>query len=116
MAKILIIDDDEDVTTLFSFRLNKDGHVCDVAPSAQEALEKASGGGFDLIIVDRLLPDKTGEEVAAHLKEDVKTQRTPIIMVSGAEMTEKNADIDLFLLKPFEWNVLQEGIKKLLKK
>ncbi len=109
-AKILFVDDDVDITTLFSFRFKKEGYDCTIVSLGQEALDKANSEAFDVIILDRRLPDLSGEQVAKQLKSNEKTKAIPIILISGAEEGNEGEIVDHFLMKPFEWSALKEII------
>lgn len=113
-AKILFVDDDEDIVTLFEFRFKKEGYECVIVSLGKEAIEKAKSDKFDVIILDRRLPDISGEEVAKQLKADDKTKDTPIILVSGVTQGDESELADYFLMKPFEWNDLNSLINSIV--
>ena len=58
--RILIIEDDIEAASYLIKGLKEAGHVCDHAADGDEGYQKASDGGFDILIVDRMLPKRDG--------------------------------------------------------
>ncbi|MCH9608726.1 MAG: Sensory transduction protein regX3 [Chlamydiales bacterium] len=112
--QILIIDDDEDITELLAFRLTKEGYTVTCTGSGKGAIEESKNGAFDLFILDRLLPDMRGEEIAKTLKSAEKTKEAPILFISGIAEGGEEEFSDHFLLKPYEWKDLIYAIGKLI--
>ena len=101
MARILIIEDDTDINNAAAEYLRRRGCACDQAFSGTEGLRLWREGGFDLLLVDLMLPGLSGDE----LVEEV-SGRTPIIVVSArTELSGKVALLtsgaDDYLTKPY---------------
>lgn len=118
MKQILIIEDDRDIAELERDYLQLNGYKVEIVHDGLEGLKKALSGGYDVVVVDLMLPHKNGYEI---IKELRKTQEIPIIVVSA-----KNEDIDKirgldfgaddYLTKPFSPAELTARIKAHIKR
>jgi two-component system alkaline phosphatase synthesis response regulator PhoP len=118
-ASILVVDDDPEIVTMLSTRLGKRGYQVTTAADGQKALELAKAQKFDVVLLDVMMPGKSGWEVARALKQDPETQDTKIVMVSaiGEKTNEITAPIygaDAHVDKPFEFEHLERVIARLL--
>lgn len=93
--KILIIDDDPDVVLFLSTVLQDHGYDTLNAPNGQEGLEKAKAELPDLILLDLMMPQKSGIALLSDLKEDDSLKMTPVIMVTGVS-GETGIDFESF--------------------
>lgn len=83
MAKILIVDDDEALTTVFSTALKADGYEVVTAVDGKSGLEKAKTEKPTLILLDQVLPDIQGNEVLQTLKQEAETKDIPVAILSN---------------------------------
>jgi len=83
MAKILLVDDDESLLAVFTTALQKDGFETVTAPDGKTGIEKASSEKPDLVLLDQVLPDISGNEVLTKLKSDEATKNIPVIILSN---------------------------------
>ncbi len=83
MAKILIVDDDEALTTVFATALKADGHEIVTAVDGRSGLDKAKSEKPNIILLDQVLPDIQGNEVLQTLKQEAETQNIPVAMLSN---------------------------------
>lgn len=118
-ASILVVDDDPEIVTMLGTRLTKRGYKISTASDGNQALELAKRELPDLVLLDVMMPGKSGWEVARALKQDPVTQRVKIVMVSaiGEKTNELTAPIygaDAHVDKPFEFAQLESVIAKLL--
>ena len=118
-ASILVVDDDPEIVTMLSTRLGKRGYQVTTAPDGAAAIELAKKQKFDVILIDVMMPGKSGWEVARTLKQDPATQDAKIVMVSaiGEKTNEITAPIygaDAHVDKPFEFEQLEKVIARLL--
>jgi CheY-like chemotaxis protein len=103
---ILIVDDEPDILSLARMILKGEGyHVID-APDGETALQEADAKIPDLILLDIVLPGKTGFEVCKTLKSNVKTRHIPVVTFSvlGRDVDRKlagEAGADGYFTKPF---------------
>ena len=104
---------------MLSMRLGKRGYQVTTAADGNKALELAKAQKFDIVLLDVMMPGKSGWEVARALKQDPATQDTKIVMVSaiGEKTNEITAPIygaDAHVDKPFEFETLERVIARLL--
>jgi DNA-binding response OmpR family regulator len=83
--KILIIEDDKFLLKLYSDKLRRAGFEVFEALTGEEGLNKISTENPDLIILDLILPRKSGFEILSELKIDSKTKDIPIIILTNLE-------------------------------
>ena len=118
-ASILVVDDDPEIVAMLSMRLGKRGYQVTTASDGNKAIEMAKGQRFDVVLLDVMMPGKSGWEVARALKQDPQTQDVKIVMVSaiGEKTNEITAPIygaDAHVDKPFEFEHLERVIARLL--
>lgn len=117
--KILVVDDDPDMISLFRLLLINQGYKVIAARNGIDALALAHEEKPDLIILDIMLPVKDGFEVARDLHRSPETASIPILMVTArtsvADKTKGyESGADIFLTKPVQQMDLQANIKVLL--
>ncbi len=105
MAKILIVDDDVDALKLVGLMLERQGHQIIAANNGAQALEKAANQSPDLVILDVMMPDMDGYQVARRLRQNPATQHLPILMFTAkSSVADKiagfQAGVDEYLTKP----------------
>ncbi len=108
MNTILIIEDDTNINNLIAETLDKAGFSCVQAFSGTEGLLHAQNSKFSLIVMDLMLPGKTGEELLPKLKS---LNETPIIILSAKDSLDSkidllNAGAEDYITKPFELDEL----------
>lgn len=118
-ASILVVDDDPEIVTMLTTRLTKRGYTVSTASDGTKALELARRERPDVVLLDVMMPGKSGWEVARALKQDPVTQACKIVMVSaiGEKTNEITAPIygaDAHVDKPFEFETLERVIADLL--
>jgi DNA-binding response OmpR family regulator len=116
-ATILIIDDDIISQNMLISTLTKAGYSVIVASNGDLGIKAASRQLPGLIILDIMMPGKDGIEVASLLKSNPKTEKIPIIFLSGliTERGKKNKskdDATSYLSKPFNEGELLNEVKK----
>jgi class 3 adenylate cyclase/CheY-like chemotaxis protein len=84
-GRLLLADDDPINRELLGRRLEKLGYQVTECVNGREALELASTGGFDLVLLDLLMPELDGAQVLARMKADPKLQHVPVIMISALD-------------------------------
>lgn len=118
-TSILVVDDDPEIVTMLDTRLSKRGYKVTTAPDGNKALELARKEQPDLILLDVMMPGKSGWEVAKALKSDPATEAIKIVMVTAIgermnAMTSPIAGADAHIDKPFEFERLEKVIKDLV--
>lgn len=86
--KVLIIDDDEDLVTVFSAALQNSGYEIASAFTAQDGLSKAKSDKPNVILLDQVLPDMAGNDVLKTLKQQDETKNIPVILLSNFSQEE----------------------------
>ena len=117
-AHILVVDDDEGIRSLVKQYLNENNFLVTSANSAEDAKEKVSIIKFDLIILDIMMPGKSGLEFTIENKEKINT---PIILLTARGEAEERVEglevgADDYLAKPFEPKELLLRIQNILNK
>jgi len=117
--KILIIDDDLDTLRLVGLMLKRQGYQIMEASNGQQALEKSLEDKPNLILLDVMMPDMDGYEVARRLRKNPKTVDIPILMFTAkTQLDDKIAGfevgVDDYLTKPTHPSELQSHVKALL--
>ena len=118
VAHILVVDDDDGIRSLVQQYLTKHNFLVTTASNAEEALEKTSLIKFDLIVLDIMMPGKSGLELT---KENKKKINTPIILLTAkGEANERveglESGADDYLAKPFEPRELILRIENIIHK
>src|ERR1051325_6324663 len=120
-ARILVVDDDPEIVLMLSTRLGKRGYQVATAEDGNKAIELTEREKPDVVLLDVMMPGKSGWEVARALKHDPVTQSVKIVMVSaiGEKTNELTAPIygaDAHVDKPFEFEKLEKVIAGLISK
>jgi signal transduction histidine kinase/CheY-like chemotaxis protein/uncharacterized protein YigA (DUF484 family) len=115
-ASILIVDDDDSIRSLLHQELSEAGYIIDEAANGKEALTMVRKKRPDLIILDIMMPEMNGFDVAAVLKNDPQTMDIPIIVLSIVQDKTRGfrIGVDRYLTKPIDTGVLFSEIGSLL--
>jgi two-component system phosphate regulon response regulator PhoB len=119
--RILIIEDETDLADLLGYNLRKAGYRADVANDGDAGLKKATDERPDLVILDVMMPQLSGLQVARLLRTDPKTSSIPILMLTAkAEESDQVAGLqvgaDDYVTKPFSMKVLLARVEALLRR
>ena len=117
-AHILIVDDDDGIRELVKQYLDQNNYLVSTANSAEDALEKVKIIKFDLIVLDIMMPGKSGLEFTSENKKRIDT---PIILLTAkGEASERVEGLEIgaddYLPKPFEPKELVLRIDNILAK
>ena len=118
MKKILIVDDEKPISDIIKFNIAKEGYEVVTAFNGREAIELFEAEQPDIIILDLMLPEIDGLEVAKAIR---KTSSVPIIMLSAKDSEfDKVIGLELgaddYVTKPFSNRELQARVKALLRR
>ena len=118
IAHILVVDDDDGIRSLVKKYLNENKFLVTTAENAENALEKIKIIKFDLIVLDIMMPGKSGLEF---IKDNKKMLKTPIILLTAkGEANERVEGLEIgaddYLPKPFEPKELILRIQNILNK
>jgi signal transduction histidine kinase/CheY-like chemotaxis protein len=115
-STILIVDDDESIRSLLHQELGDAGYHITEAANGKEALDCVRKHRPDLIILDIMMPEMNGFDVAAVLKNDPNTMDIPIIVLSVVQDKARGfrIGVDRYLTKPIDTNLLFSEVGSLL--
>jgi two-component system, OmpR family, phosphate regulon response regulator PhoB len=119
--RVLVAEDENDIRELIVLHLNREGHEVDSCGNGQEALNLLQKNEYDLLVLDWMLPEKSGLEITKAARKSSNHAKAGILMV-----TAKGANADLilglesgaddYLVKPFELSVLMARARALLRR
>ena len=117
--KILVVDDDLDTLRLVGIMLERQGYSIVAASNGQQALTLAHAEHPDLILLDLMMPDISGTEVARQLRASADTQDVPIIMFTAKSALDDKLEgyevgADDYLTKPIQPKELVAHVKAVL--
>jgi len=118
-ARILIVDDDENIRKVLAMILEDEGYVVDQAETAKQAVEKTKKNFYNMALIDIRLPDMEGIELLTKMRDTVPRMRKIIItgyptLQNAIEAVNRGADA--YILKPFDVNKVLATIKEQLRK
>jgi CheY-like chemotaxis protein len=109
---ILVVDDDPDISTIFSEVLKEMGYRVEFAHDDKTAMQRAIAGDPALILIDFLLPAIPGDELVQRLREDPATSHVPLGLMSSARPRLPELAGVPFLPKPFDLIDLIDFIRR----
>jgi two-component system alkaline phosphatase synthesis response regulator PhoP len=117
--RILLVEDEPGLRLTLSGRLTSEGHVVEQAIDAATALARASSEPFDLLVLDVMLPDRSGFEVCRDLRQ--RGVQTPILMLTARGQVEDRVlglrlGADDYLVKPFAMSELLARVEARLRR
>lgn len=120
MAKILVVDDEEDLRVIFQKYLEISGHQVVSVENGKEAVEKVKTERFDLIITDLMMPVMGGFEAIQKIREMKELPFTPIIIISALETSgdiEKGLKLgaDEYVVKPIDKTAFNARVAAMLR-
>lgn len=118
---ILVVEDEADLRDLITFNLEKEGYHCRQAADGDQAILQVGKQATDLVILDRMLPNTSGDEVLVHLKRDDRTASIPVLMLTAKadesdELVGFAMGADDYVTKPFSMKKLIARVAALLRR
>ena len=119
MAKILIIDDEEKICEFIAAYLIKNGHKVSISNCGKDGLNNINNEDIDLIILDRMIPDISGDEICKYIKSN--NINIPIIMITAkTEVDDRVEGFDLgcddYICKPFSPKEMVARVNAMLRR
>jgi two-component system alkaline phosphatase synthesis response regulator PhoP len=120
MAKILFVEDEEDIAETGKLLLSAKGYTVDVATDGLTAVEKVYEDRPDLVILDISIPEMDGYQVCRVIKGDPEYCNIPIIMLTARTLQSdrfrgKETGADEYITKPYDPKQLVETVEKFIK-
>jgi two-component system phosphate regulon response regulator PhoB len=121
MSKILIVEDESDISELIALHLTREGHDYLCVANGLQALPAAVEYQPDLIVLDLMLPGLDGLQIFKRLRADTRTTHIPVIILTAkSQVTDKIAGLELgaddYLTKPFSPRELYLRISAILRR
>jgi len=118
---ILVVEDEADLVDLIAFNLEREGYVCRIARDGRAAQEELRKGFPDLVILDRMLPGVSGDDVLASLRRDPGGAAVPVILLTAKadesdELVGFALGADDYVTKPFSIKRLIARVSAVLRR
>ncbi|UCC83700.1 MAG: response regulator [Gemmatimonadota bacterium] len=116
-ASVLIVDDEQSLTTVLAKVLGADGHKCRVASNGKDALALIEDTDFDVVVTDITMPEMTGIELLKLVKK--RDREIQVIVITGHPDVDFaveaiRSQVDDYLIKPFEMGQLRHAVYRAL--
>jgi two-component system phosphate regulon response regulator PhoB len=121
MARVLVIEDEQDLQKVLAYNLRQAGHEPLAATRGRDGLALARERAPDLVLLDLMLPDISGTEVCKAIKRDPKTERIPVLILTAkGEEIDRVVGFELgaddYVVKPFSVRELLLRIEAILRR
>jgi two-component system phosphate regulon response regulator PhoB len=118
---VLVVEDEDALSTLLQYNLEKEGYEVGVAADGEEALTQIDERLPDVVVLDWMLPKVSGIEVCRRLRSGAKTRNLPILMLTArGEESDRVRGLDTgaddYLVKPFSMTELTARLRAVLRR
>ena len=120
-ARILVVEDEPDIAALVAYQLTREGFRVETASSGVDALAAVHRDVPDLVVLDRMLPGMTGDQVLRSLKSEEATRGVPVLLLTAKREQEDRIEglelgADDYLTKPFSPRELVLRVRSILRR
>ena len=116
---VLLVEDDRSVRRYLEVTLQRSGYRVLTAEDGLEAMKVALSSAIDVVVTDAIMPNLSGQQLAAFLRKNPKLSNIPIVLLTGQENKAASATgdvtIDAFLYKPVKADDLKNCVGKFVK-
>ncbi len=122
MSKIMVVDDEPEISILVRAMLEKEGYTVVEADSGKECLKKLKKEKPDLILLDVMMPEEDGWKILKEIKKPGKTKDIPVVAMFTVKTNHESIvksferGADAHINKPFKIEKLLDQVKRLLEK
>lgn len=119
--RILVVEDENDIRDLIVLHLSREGHSVDACSNGNDAIQKIQKEDYELLVLDWMLPEKSGLEITKEIRKKIGHDKLGILMVTAKSansdlITGLESGADDYLVKPFELSVLMARARALLRR
>jgi len=119
--RVLVVEDEPDIAALIAYQLTRESYRVETAGSGQEALRAVERDIPDLVVLDRMLPGVSGDEILETLRADPGTANIPVLMLTALREQEDRIEglelgADDYLTKPFSPRELVLRVQAILRR
>ncbi|MFB5607657.1 MAG: PleD family two-component system response regulator [Candidatus Nitrosomaritimum yanchengensis] len=117
--KILIVDDNEQITKMLTTFLELNEHECTVANDGSEGLKRIKENNYDVILLDLAMPEFDGYSVIKDLEDNNMLKDQKIIVFTASTITQDELDglvkrgVSAYILKPIDIDILHSKLKEI---
>ncbi len=117
--KVLLIEDEPNIIEAIRFLLSRDGWTVHTHANGSDAVEEVSRVAPDLLVLDMMLPGRSGMDILRDLRADMATETLPVLMLTARgqsrdrDMAEK-AGVSRFMTKPFSNTEVLSAVRELI--
>ncbi|HKJ02777.1 MAG TPA: response regulator, partial [Longimicrobiales bacterium] len=121
VPRVLVVEDEPDIAALIAYQLTREGFRVETAGTGPEALQSVARDIPDLVVLDRMLPGLSGDEILRRLKEEPGTSSIPVLVLTAKREQEdriKGFELgaDDYLTKPFSPRELVLRVQAILRR
>lgn len=117
--RVLLIEDEPNIIEAISFILSRDGFTVHTHEDGETALDKVTAAPPDMIILDVMLPGRSGFDILRDLRNDERTAKLPVLMLTARGQTKDRElahelGADHFMTKPFSNTEVRDHVRTVL--
>jgi two-component system phosphate regulon response regulator PhoB len=119
--RILVVEDEPDIAALVAYQLTREGFRVETAASGTDALQAVHRDVPDLVVLDRMLPGMSGDQVLRSLKSEASTRAVPVLLLTARREEQERIEglelgADDYLTKPFSPRELVLRVRSILRR
>ena len=117
--RVLLIEDEPNIIEAISFILSRDGFTVHIHEDGETAVDRVMATPPDMIILDVMLPGRSGYDILRDLRADPRTKDLPVLMLTARGQTKdrdlaERLGVDRFMTKPFSNSEVRSFVRDLI--